>query len=347
MAPITGAAPSREDGEVVQAGSPEEARVAGRVRRAAQEFDPFSVGKVLVIIAVLALLPIWMPTFWLSLCSLTAVYSVAILSVVLLYRATGAISLCQATFMGIAAYACAFLATGHMSLTEAMVVGVCIAVAIGVALSIPALRLQGLELSILTITVALAANAVVFNANAPLSISPTTQTASLPAGAVPFGISVTTGAEMYWMMLVIAAVLFGIVAFILRSRIGETWQAIRSGQWAASVSGIFATRYRILAFALSAALAAASGVMLLLLQHSVTAASFDIPESVTLVVFAMFVGMESLGAAVAAGGIVATGSQILQAFNLSGELVLTIVGFLTIAAIVARANRAQRTATLA
>ena len=293
-----------------------------------------------VVVLVLASLPWWVPKYWLFLCGQSAVYALAVLSLIVLRRATGGISLCQASFMGIGAYACAWLTTSErLPLTAAMAISVLVAVVVGAALALPALRLQGLQLSVLTICTALAANAVIFNSGAPLSLSVATEGASIPTGARPFGIGIASAAAVYWVLLGVAVVVFVLVAVLLRGAIGATWQAMRSGNWAAWASGIQVTRYKILGFAIASTIAAISGVMLIVSSHTVVSSSFDIPTSLSLVVFAMFVGMESLPSAVVAGVITAAGPEILQTFSLSGDIVTTVIGAFTVAAIVIRARR--------
>jgi len=69
-----------------------------------------------------------------------------------------------------------------------------------------------------------------------------------------------TPAMFYYVILVLAAAAFALSAWLLRSRAGYYWQAIRENEDAAQALGIHTFRWKILAVALSAAMTALAGV---------------------------------------------------------------------------------------
>ena len=69
-----------------------------------------------------------------------------------------------------------------------------------------------------------------------------------------------TPAMFYYVILALAAAAFALSAWLLRSRAGYYWQAIRENEDAAQALGIHTFRWKLLAVALSAAMTAVAGV---------------------------------------------------------------------------------------
>jgi branched-chain amino acid transport system permease protein len=272
------------------------------------------------------------------------VYAVAVLSVVVLARATASISLCQASFMGVSAYAFAWLFNDNgWPMWPALLVGALIAAPVGMTLAFPALRMRGLELSVLTLSVGLALTAIVFAPDAPLSISDTG--ASLEHAVSPFGLDLTSNQNMYWFQLGLAIVAYAAIAVLLASPVGATWKAMRSGNAVAAASGIRISRYQILGFGLSALLAGLAGVMLLMYQSVVTPDAFGPAQSIFFVVVAMVAGIDKLRAGVLAGLVFGAGQQVFTTFGLQNEILNLVFGFSVVIAIVAFGRRTRIFAT--
>jgi ABC-type branched-subunit amino acid transport system permease subunit len=286
--------------------------------------------------------PFWATDQFTTLFAQSCVYVVAILSVVVLYRATGSISLCQATFMGIGAYAFAFLYSEQgWSLGAAAPIGAVTAALVGSVLAFPALRMRGLELTVLTLSVGLAASALVFLPDSPLSYNVAGATLDVPA--TPFGLDLFEPNTMYWFQLGIVLLAFAIVAGVLVSPLGATWRAMRSGNAAAASSGIRITRYQLAGFGLSALLAGIAGVMLLLYQNVATSDSFGAGISIQLVVFAMLSGLDRIRTAILGGFAYGAGQLVFTMFGIEGDALNVVFGFLLVVAIVIR-GRAQEKA---
>ena len=86
---------------------------------------------------------------------LAVVFALGILSVVVLTGYVGQVSLCQATFMGISAFGTGWLVNFGLNFWVAAAVGVVLAFFLGVIVGLPALRLRGILLAIVTVGVAL------------------------------------------------------------------------------------------------------------------------------------------------------------------------------------------------
>ena len=127
---------------------------------------PGHLGRLLIaVVAFLALA--WIPIgFDVGLkfdAALSLVWAFAILSVVLLTGYVGQVSLCQATFAGVGAYAAGMIVnTFHAGYVVGIIVGVIAAFALGVLVGLPALRLRGITLAIVTLGIALVFDKYVF-----------------------------------------------------------------------------------------------------------------------------------------------------------------------------------------
>jgi branched-chain amino acid transport system permease protein len=284
-------------------------------------------------------LPFLIPAYWVFLCALGCVDAVAVLSIVVLARATASVSLCQAAFMGIAAYSFAwFFNHQGWPLWISAPLGALVVVPVGMLLAFPALRVRGLELSVLTLSVGLATSALVFGADAPIHIGGING-AAFNDVVKPFGFDLSIPRTMYWFQFTIAFVVFVGVALLLASPIGVTWRALRAGNAVAAASGIRITNYQLLGFGVSAFLAGVAGVMLLFVQSSVAPEQFGAGTSIFLVVLAMVAGVDRISTAILAGFAFGIGQQVFPTFGLNGNFLNLATGFVLVIAIVARGER--------
>jgi branched-chain amino acid transport system permease protein len=288
-------------------------------------------GSLAVVVLALTSATFVLNGFWLFLFAQAAVQSVAVLSAVVLFRVSGAITLCQASFVGVGAYLAAWLSTGPgLPLWASCLLAPILAAPIGLLLALPALRLRSIELSILTITVALMLGGLVFSSSAPFKIG-NSGGAKLAAGRL-LGLKLAEPKVAYAFGLAAAALCFVAVGLILRSSVGNTWRALNSSRAAAASVGISVTRHTMFGFALSAMLAAASGVMLISIYSTVDISSFSIFSSIQLVIVASLLGM-NLRAGLIGGLIIGVFQQVPKQFGLQNDYVTAALGLLLVAAV--------------
>ncbi|MGH9302124.1 MAG: ABC transporter permease subunit, partial [Acidimicrobiales bacterium] len=119
-------------------------------------------GRVLAVAFVVSCLT-WVPDHWVFTLSQGIALSAIFLSITLLTGLGGQLSLAQATFAGIGAFTAGQLALHFgLSVLAGMVIGAVVAALVGSLAALPALRLQGLALALLTLALALLADSVVF-----------------------------------------------------------------------------------------------------------------------------------------------------------------------------------------
>lgn len=111
-------------------------------------------------------------------------------------------------------------------------------------------------------------------------------------------------------------ILLGIVVFVtyrlLHSRVGRAWVAIREDEQAAESMGINVSRYKLLAFAISAAIGALGGAFLGPFRAGISAGTFEFWESILIVCMVVLGGMGSIRGAIMGGAVLASLGEVLR-----------------------------------
>jgi ABC-type branched-subunit amino acid transport system ATPase component/ABC-type branched-subunit amino acid transport system permease subunit len=167
-----------------------------------------------------------------------------------------------------------------------------IAAGFGVLFGAPTLRLRGDYLAIVTLGFGEIVPIVVRNVD-----SVTNGAAGLNGIQAPrlFGHSFGVAAFPYYYVAIALVALLIFVSVRLRdSRIGRAWMAIREDETAASAMGVDRTRTKLLAFAIGAAFAGATGTFYVAKLQTATPEMFGFPVSVMILVMVVLGGMGSV-----------------------------------------------------
>lgn len=242
----------------------------------------------------------------------------------LIFGYTGQLSLAHATFYGIGAYGPAILITKlGWPIWLAVPVTLALCAAIAVVVGIPTLRLAGYYLAVATLALATLAEVVVW------------QWQDLTSGAygiqnidpvVIFGTPLK-GANYYYVILGSVLLVLLLQRNLMASRIGRAFLAIRESESAAAAVGIGVAYYKVLAFAISAVLAATAGVVYTFDYLYVNPFMFGL-ENTFLWLFMVLVG----GLGSAAGTVVGTIllGLIPEVFAFVGEYYILVYGLVMI-----------------
>jgi ABC-type branched-subunit amino acid transport system permease subunit len=250
-------------------------------------------------VAVAAWLPATLGPSRLLSMSLSMVFAVAALSVVLITGWTGQTSLAQVTFMGVGAFVLARLMSSPVGLPLylAAPVAVLAAAAVSVVVGLPALRLRGVYLAIVTLGFAQVMEDAVFN-NATLTES---QNGLFVARPVLGRLDLTSEHTLYHLLLGVLVGCCLLVVALRRSSVGRRMISLRTTEVGSSARGIDVTSTKLLAFGLSAGLAGLAGVLYALEVQSVGPASFAPLQSILLLGLVVIAGERTVGAALVAG----------------------------------------------
>ncbi|MCI8623219.1 MAG: branched-chain amino acid ABC transporter permease [Provencibacterium sp.] len=233
-------------------------------------------------------------------------YVAMALSLNLTVGVLGELSLGHGGFMSVGAFAGAVAAAAlpientSLRLAAAMAIGALFAAVVGVLVGIPVLRLNGDYLAIVTLAFGQIIKSIVENLyigvdvrglhasflnnritfaeegrmilNGPMGINGIQKISSFTAGFI--------------LVMLILAVIFNLVG----SRAGRAIMALRDNRIAAESVGIPVTKYKLMAFVISAAMAGAAGTLFALGQNTIAANKFDFNTSILILVFVVLGG---------------------------------------------------------
>ena len=253
------------------------------------------------------------------LATLAAVYGLLVLSLVVLTGFVGQISFVQAEMAGFGGLlAGALIGRLHWNFWAALPVAVVASVAVGVVVGLPALRLRGLILGVVTLALALAFDAWVFSLDAfkPQFISrPSLLGWDLADDRATFVFCAAVLAACAWL-----------VSNLQRSKTGRLLASIRDAEVAARTSGVDVTRAKLLAFGISAGLAGLAGVLLDLTIGTVDKQSFTLLFSLNIAAVVILMGPNRVASAIAGGVFLAWGGEVLDKIGISPTYLNVVLG---------------------
>lgn len=250
--------------------------------------------------------------------ALAVIWAFGLLSIVLLTGYVGQISLCQATFAGVGAYAAGMMVNDfHVDYLIAVLTGVASAFVLGVVVGLPALRLRGITLAIVTLGIALVFDRYVFQDHAFEWF--TGGSAGWRVGnASMFGLRMDSSQHLTGAYIVLLA-LFCVVALLMvnlhDSGAGRRFRAIRDSEVAAATMGVNLTRYKLIAFGMSAAIAGLGGSFYPLVAGSVSPQPFWLFTSLQFAAIAVLMGVRYVPAAALGGVFMAVVPDVLTRFG--------------------------------
>ncbi len=260
-------------------------------------------------------------------------YVVMAVSLNLTVGILGELSLGHAGFMSVGAFA-GIVATTSLAetipfaplrLAVAMIIGaVCAAIA-GVIVGVPVLRLKGDYLAIVT----LAFGEIIKNIvgvlyigrdSSGLHFSLIEQKFELAEGGKmiingPMGVSGVTKISSFTAGFVLILITLFIILNLVHSRTGRAIMSVRDNKIAAESIGISVTRYKLLAFVISAAFAGMAGTLYAMNFSTVTAAKFDFNTSILILVFVVLGGLGNIWGSIIAAALLTVLPELLRAVN--------------------------------
>ena len=230
--------------------------------------------------------------------TLVVAYALSVLGKNLVTGYGGQVSLGQGAFYAVGAYTAAILME-HFNVpywatlpVAAVTTGI-----VGLALGLPALRLGGLYLALVTFALAVAVPQLL-KYKAFEDWTGGVQGIVLMKPDAPFGLPLDSDQWVYLFTLAVGVALFWAATNLVRSRIGLALMAIRDQPLAAEAMGVHLARYKTITFGVGALITGVGGALGAIAVSFVSPDSFTIALSLTL-----FVGMVIGGAASISGAI--------------------------------------------
>ncbi|MDO8790146.1 MAG: branched-chain amino acid ABC transporter permease [Sulfuritalea sp.] len=239
----------------------------------------------------LVLFPFFAGQYWLYLACLVAINVASATGLNILTGYTGQVSLGQAAFMGVGAYAVAVLEKqlGTPVLLNLLCAGGA-AMLVGLVVGIPSLRVKGLYLAIATIAASFILHFIFANWT---RVTGGTAGLTVPPATI-FGLALDTEFRLYWLIMPFTVLMLAGAANLFRTRIGRAFIAIRDRDISAEVLGIPLLRYKLLSFGLSSFYAGVAGGLWAYFFRSVTPESFPLLMSIFFLAAIIVGGMGSI-----------------------------------------------------
>jgi branched-chain amino acid transport system permease protein len=311
------------------AGEAPAAAPAARILAVASR-EPARLAVIAALVAFLVfVLPGLLDSYWVLVMTGAAIYSIVTLGLGLLIGRVGMVSLCQFILAAVGAWVALRISFAtSIPFPLALLVAGAITGVIGVLIGLPALRLSGLYLALITLMAAGAITIVL-------------QTTQFPNGGGGFfGHSAAGGATSrmprpaiahsdrayFRYCVVVAGLMFLVAEWHVRRKPGRAWAAIRQSQATAVAAGVNTVLYKLWAFALASFMAGVAGGLLAAAAGGVSVQQFPVQNSVTLLAVVLMGGIYSIWGAVVAALLLRLLPALLDDWGISTELLTILFG---------------------
>jgi branched-chain amino acid transport system permease protein len=213
-------------------------------------------GPELAVLGCLAAIPLFVSNpYALALLTLLAIYGILLIGLDVTVGYLGQVNLAHVAFLGLGAYAAALTVVRlHGGLPLALAAATAIGLVFGGLLAFPALRLEGPQFALATLSFA------------TLSATALNELEALTGGAQGLSLSrpplfgqVLKAPGFYWLCLVLFALVWMAMRNLLASQWGRAFEALRDSPIATDAMGVGTYRHRVAAFALGSALGGLAG----------------------------------------------------------------------------------------
>lgn len=235
-------------------------------------------------VAILALLPFVLHSFFVFQVTMVMIYAIAIIGLNLLTGFNGQLSLGHAAFYAIGAYTAAIMMDSFgVSYVWTLPVAAVICFVFGFLFGLPALRLDGIYLALATFALSVATPQI-------LKISFFEKWTGGVQGLVitkpdpPFGLPLTQDQWLYVFTLAVTSAMYVVAKNLVRTRTGRAMMAIRDNPLAARSMGINNPIYKAVTFGVSGLYTGVAGALGAIVVQFVAPDSFTIYLSVALLV---------------------------------------------------------------
>ncbi|HEX3955111.1 MAG TPA: ATP-binding cassette domain-containing protein [Trebonia sp.] len=238
---------------------------------------------IIAVAAFLITVPAW-AGFRISGWTLALTYVILLLSLGLLAKTSGQVSLCHITFAAIGAVAFSKLFSGGVPWLPALLLGGLVVVPIGAVLAVPAIRLSGLYLALATFGFGLLVQDMFYQSNVMFGV--TNIGISMPMPHLSW-LTLDSGTGFYYVVLVIVAVAAAAVVVLNRSRLGRLLRSMSDSPLALTTSGTSVRVTMVIVFCISAYLAAIAGALSGMVVSTASGANYPPLQSLSLIALIM------------------------------------------------------------
>ncbi len=259
-----------------------------RVRATYHAPVPIRLGAGAIAIVLLALIPT-LQSHYLALWSSALINIILFLSLGLLVRNSGQISLCHLAFAAVGAAAFGHFATSFgLPWLLSFVLAALVAVPVGAIVAIPAVRVSGVYLALATLGFALLIQDVFYNTNFMFGQNSVGLAEPRPNVSLG-GWHLSTDQGFYYVLLLITVLVVATVAVITSGRLGRLLKGMSDSQLALETRGTTASVLKVIVFCITAAMASMAGALSGMLYHFGVPTSFQAFGGLELVVLVVII----------------------------------------------------------
>ncbi|MGH6884571.1 MAG: branched-chain amino acid ABC transporter permease [Geminicoccales bacterium] len=264
------------------------------------------------------MVPWFLGSYYHFLLSLVLINIILATGLNLLTGNAGQISLCHSSFMAIGAYATTFLfAKVGMTFWLALPLGSAVAGLFGVLLGLPALRLRGFYLAVVTLGFLEIMQIIIESVP---SVTGGVRGLAVPRPSL-FGFHLGSDLALYYVILATTvAGLYGAWRLV-HSPTGRAFNAIRVSEAAAQSLAMPVTRVKLIAFLVAAPYAGMAGGLFATLVGFIDPLEFGVGTSIRHVVFIVVGGLGSIAGSVVGAAVLTVLPELLRGFKEYNELV--------------------------
>jgi branched-chain amino acid transport system permease protein len=266
-------------------------------------------------IAALAIFPFAVTSpYYLHLLVVIAIYSVLLLGLDIVFGYTGEVSIGHAALFGVGAYTAGVLKFQcdagvfwqplcDAGFFAAAPLGIAVAALFGLVLALPALRVTGPYLAMVTLAfgtiVQILVNEMTWLTNGPLGVAfvkPLFVDLRGFADTLPFldmNRARMRDIEFYYLAVIVLLLVIGAVNRLLGSHIGRAFQALRDSPIASDCMGVSVYRHKVYAFVVSAGLAGLAGGLFAYSEQYIAPNNFGFELSITFLLAVTIGGRKS------------------------------------------------------
>ncbi|OAN39778.1 branched-chain amino acid ABC transporter ATP-binding protein/permease [Microbacterium sp. H83] len=293
---------------------------------------PFAVGAAGI--GVGAVLSVALPGYFVFLAISAVIAAIAILGLGIVTGSAGMIALCQLTFAAVGAWIVSLLnvmqAPGGFVVW--LVLGGIAAGLVGILVGLPALRLRGVNLAVVTLGFAAAADVTLVQIQFPGSADGT---------AIERPELFSNDREFFFLSIVVLAVCGVAVFFLQRGRWGSSWKAVAFSERGTAAAGQSVQTAKLTAFAVSAALGGIAGGLLAGQVQLPFASSFTPLQSLALYVLAIMSGAHLIDMAILGGILWVLVPELLKRWGVPQDWAFVVFGVLGVQALTSGTNLGQ------
>ncbi len=275
----------------------------GRYPDAPEPKRPLLIAGVLVVGAVLLLE--FGSSSWRFALITSSIFALLALSVVVVTGFVGQISFAPYAFAGFAAFAMVRFESGGLPFPLAPLAAVVVTGLLGVLVGLPAVKVRGLNLAIVTLGAAVAIQELLFKWDWFVGDIGRTEIPEPKVGPIDFTIKAAGDAYprvAFGLLCVgVLAVCAIAIANLRRGSTGLSWLAVRANEQAAAAAGVNVRGAKLSGFALSAMLAGLGGCLLAYQRLTLSAESFGVFSSLSLVALTYLAGIAAMSGSLTAG----------------------------------------------